>query len=250
MIEKTELEPDELVQDIDTQDSPDNEQPKKKKRLKRGDANYVNNAELLVEFSHYREAYDIWKESDEDGPRPRMSQFLGEMISKIAHRAVFHPKWVKFPSIREEMVSDAIANVMAYGHNFNHKAETRSGAPNPFGYVTQICNNAYMQRITREKRQFMTKAKWVQSSAMREQIEQIFDDTDGGSTGEGLASMIRMYYNVDLPNDSMEKHAPIESVDDDGNVWVQYYNHDTEEYNPIELLKAYEFGGLEHFYEE
>lgn len=245
MHEETQNDLHEFEQEIVSE----NEQPTKRKRLKRGDTNYVNNAELLAEVTKYREDYDAWVESDYTTDKPVMSKELGEMIYKIATRAVYHQNYIKFPSIREEMVSGAILNCVKYGHNFNPKAETRSGYPNPFGYFTQICRNAYTQRIIAEKRQFLTKAKWVQSDEMRDQIEQVFAEAGDSSSGDNIATMVRMYYNVELPErSSKEKTDILQTVDEDGNIWEQKLNPETGEYGEATLVEV-EPVGLECFFE-
>jgi hypothetical protein len=185
---------DEMSQEIDN-----GEGRKKTVRQDKDDGNYVSNKELIAAATEYHNSWQAWKESDYTIPRPVMSDALALMIKKIASRTVYNAKFIKFPAIREEMVSGAIVNCLAYGHNFNPNAETRSGQVNAFGYFTQICTNAYIQRIKLEKSQYLIKAKYVQSIEMADQIDQVFEQCDDDNS-YGVASQIRHFYNVNLPD--------------------------------------------------
>lgn len=186
--------------------------PKKRVRLEKTHEHYVNNAELLVEMTAYAKSYSEWIDSDYTIDKPVMGSRLGELVMKIANRTVYNPKFIRFPSIREEMVSDAICNVLAYSHNFNPNAETRSGRPNPFGYITTICMNAYIQRIVSEKREFMIKAKYVQSGQIQDQLDEVMGDADNANSA-GIRSNIEMFYNVQLPTKEKEVLKSQEDVD-------------------------------------
>lgn len=186
--------------------------PKKRVRLEKTHEHYVNNAELLVEMTAYSNAYREWKASDFTTDKPVMSERLGSMVMKIANRTVYNPKYIRFPSIREEMVSDAIENIIAYSHNFKPDAPTRSGRPNPFSYITTICMNAYKQRIVAEKHEFMIKAKYVQSGQIQDQLDEVMGDAEN-SNSAGIRANIEMYYNVQLPTkDKLDLSTP-EKVD-------------------------------------
>lgn len=183
---------------------------KKAVRLDKSDTNYVVGKEINEAADVYAKAYKAWKDSDFTIPRPVMSDTLAIMIKKIATRTVYNPKFIKFPSIRDEMVSGAIMDCIAYGHNFNIDAPTRSGQVNAFSYFSTICMNAYIKRIQTEKSQYMIKVKYVQSSEMAERIDEIFEQCDDESS-YGVVSQIRHYYNVELPK---PKRKPTEDDPD------------------------------------
>lgn len=184
---------DEMLHDVDEQT-----ERKKTVRLAKTDANYVQGAEINAAAEEYSKAWHKWNDSKEKLPRPVMSDKLALMITKIANRTVYNPKFIKFPSIRDEMVSGAIMDCIAYGHNFNVDAVTRSGQINAFSYFSTICMNAYIKRIKTEKRQYLTKVKYVQSVEMSDRIAEIFENCDDDSS-DGVVSQIRNYYNATLP---------------------------------------------------
>jgi DNA-directed RNA polymerase specialized sigma24 family protein len=66
---------------------------------------------------------------------------------------------------RDEMISDAIENCIMYIDTFNPDRTT-----NPFAYFTQTIYNAFLRRITREKKQTYIKYKNIQNHQLTEQL--------------------------------------------------------------------------------
>ena len=89
-------------------------QPKKKKKA--SDADYVSNQELYDALVEYRK-----KSADADNAgrkKPKLPDFIGECILKIASRLSYRPNFANYP-YREEMVSDAVLNCVTYIDNFD-----------------------------------------------------------------------------------------------------------------------------------
>jgi len=84
---------------------------------------------------------------------PRIPNYVGECIMKIATRLATRPNFVGY-SYKDEMVSDGIENCLTYIHNFNPEKSS-----NPFAYFTQIIYYAFLRRIQKEKKQQYIKHK-------------------------------------------------------------------------------------------
>ena len=77
---------------------------------------YVNNKELLQALIVYREKVAHAKENDL--PKPRITNYLGECFLKIATHLSYKPNFVNY-MFRDDMISDGIENCVQYIHNFD-----------------------------------------------------------------------------------------------------------------------------------
>jgi hypothetical protein len=127
-------------------------QPKKKKKA--SDADYVSNQELYDALV----AYKIKKDDAEKVGRkkPKLPDFIGECILKIASRLSYRPNFANYP-YREEMVCDAVLNCITYIDNFDPAKST-----SPFGYLTQICWFSFVRIINKEKREKYTQYRFAE----------------------------------------------------------------------------------------
>ena len=128
--------------------------PKKKSE------HYVNNKQLLEALIVYREKVAHAKENDL--PKPRITNYLGECFLKIATHLSYKPNFVNY-MFRDDMISDGIENCVQYIHNFDPEKSR-----NPFAYFTQIIHYAFLRRIQREKKQMEIKNKILERSGFDE----------------------------------------------------------------------------------
>ena len=112
---------------------------------------YVNNKDFLQALIEYKE--EVNKALENDLPRPRVSNYVGDCIMKIAVHLSHKPNFVNY-SFKEEMICDGIENCLQYIDNFNPEKST-----NPFAYFTQIIFFAFLRRIAKEKKHLYTKLK-------------------------------------------------------------------------------------------
>ena len=91
---------------------------------------YVNNKQLLEALIVYRAEVAHAKENDL--PKPRITNYLGECFLKIATHLSYKPNFVNY-MFRDDMISDGIENCVQYIHNFDPEKSR-----NPFAYFTQI----------------------------------------------------------------------------------------------------------------
>lgn len=133
----------------------------KKKKSKASDADYVDNQMLYDALVEYRKKC---REAENSGrKKPKVTEYLGECILKIATRLSYRPNFANYP-YREEMVSDAVLNCITYIDNFDPKKST-----SPFGYLTQICWFSFVRIINKEK-----KEKYIQYKFAEQQNDKDF----------------------------------------------------------------------------
>jgi len=128
----------------------------RQKRQTKASKHYVNNKEFTAAIVVHNEACKVAVEKGED--KPRVSEYIGECIYKIATRLSTKPNFINY-SYRDEMICDGIENCLQYINNFNPEK-----SQNAFAYVTQIIYFAFLRRIHKEKKQAAIKQKSIQQA--------------------------------------------------------------------------------------
>lgn len=141
--------------------------------IKRGTVapeHYVDNKKFYTEMVKYISAYN--NSVDNDLPLPKIPNYIGECISKIANRLSFSRNFIGY-SYRDEMISDGIENCILYLNKFNPDKYD-----NPFSYFTQINYYAFIRRIQKEqKQQYIKHKSLINASVMNELVEMSADDS-------------------------------------------------------------------------
>lgn len=119
--------------------------------MKTRDNHYVNNNEFYQAMVDYKKSVVYAEENDL--PKPKIPDYIGEAIYKIATRLSYKPNFVNY-SYKDEMISDGLENCINYIDNFDPEKST-----NPFAYFTQIIYYAFLRRIQKEKKQVYIKHK-------------------------------------------------------------------------------------------
>ena len=126
---------------------------------------YVDNKRFYDEIIKYRakieEAKALGKEE------PRLPEYIGECIWKIANKLSTMPRFVNY-SYRDEMISDGIENCIMYFKDYNPEI-----GQNPFAYFTQIIYYAFLRRIQKEKKHLYIKYKSMENEVINSLIEKI-----------------------------------------------------------------------------
>jgi hypothetical protein len=136
---------------------------KKKQR-----AHYVDNKRLYGEMIHFINSCKA--ATLEEERRPKIPEYIGECIFKIATKLATKPNFSSY-TYKDEMISDGIEVCIRYLHNFDPDKSS-----NPFAYFTQIIYYAFLQRIQKEKKQAYIKAKSFENSAI---MNELVDDPTG-----------------------------------------------------------------------
>ena len=142
--------------------------PKKKSE------HYVNNKEFLEALIVYREKVENAKENEL--PKPRITNYLGECFLKIATHLSYKPNFVNY-MFREDMISDGIENCVQYIYNFDP-----AKSKNPFAYFTQIVHYAFLRRIQKEKKQLDIKTKIIEKTGYDEVM--VVEDGASGTSSD------------------------------------------------------------------
>ena len=121
---------------------------------------YVNNKEFLAAMTDYKNAVKKAEVNGKD--RPRVSNYIGECLMKIAVHLSHKPNFVNY-TFKEEMICDGIENCLQYIDNFNPDK-----SKNPFAYFTQIIYYAFLRRIQKEKKHLYTKMKLTENANIME----------------------------------------------------------------------------------
>ena len=158
----------------------------RQKRQTKASVHYVNNKEFTAAIIEHNRAC---VEADELGdPKPRVSEYIGECIYKIATRLSTKPNFINY-SYRDEMICDGIENTLQYINNFDGNK-----SQNAFAYVTQIIYFAFLRRIHKEKKQAAIKQRSIQEAGY---LFETFDTIDG----EVAPGMTNQY--IDFLQDNM-----------------------------------------------
>ena len=127
---------------------------------------YVNNKQLLEALIVYKSK--VKEALENEKPKPRITNYLGECFLKIATHLSYKPNFVNY-MFREDMISDGIENCVQYINNFDPNKST-----NPFAYFTQIIHYAFLRRIQKEKKQMDIKNKILEKTG----YDQVFNVDD------------------------------------------------------------------------
>jgi len=150
--------------------------------VKKKSEHYVNNKQLLEALIVYRAKV---KEAAENNlPKPRITNYLGECFLKIATHLSFKPNFVNY-MFKDDMVCDGIENCVQYINNFNPEK-----SKNPFAYFTQIIYYAFIRRIQKEKKQTHVKHKMIEKQSYEYFTTMEGDDTPYSVGGFDAINML------------------------------------------------------------
>lgn len=134
-------------------------------------AHYVDNKKLFGEMCVF---VILCAEAKECGdPRPRVPEYVGECIYRIANNLSTRPNFIGY-TYRDEMIGDGIENCLTYLHNFNPEKSS-----NPFAYFTQIIYYAFLRRIQKEKKQLYIKYKSFENSLIDQTLFDVMTHDPG-----------------------------------------------------------------------
>ena len=132
---------------------------------------YVNNAEMLEALKQYKA--DLKEARDTGKEEPRIPEYIGECILKIATRLSHKYNFINY-SYRDDMILDGIENCMQCIDSFD---PTKSS--NPFSYFTQVIYFAFLRRIAKEKKQSYIKGRLIQEMPFESfELQGHDEDTD------------------------------------------------------------------------
>ena len=158
-------------------------------KQKKVTVHYVDNKKFYEEILKYRARIQEAKESGKE--EPRLPEYIGEGIYRIAHKLSTMPKFVNY-SYRDEMISDGIENCIMYFKDYNPEI-----GQNPFAYFTQIIYYAFLRRIGKEE-----KNRYIIYKNYQENIVNLGHSENLVDAEDNRVMPTQMYDNI---NDFMEK---------------------------------------------
>jgi len=129
---------------------------------------YVDNKEFLAKITEYRNS--VIKAKAENNPRPRVPEYIGSCLFKIATHLSRKPNFSNY-TFKDDMISDGVENCLLYIDNFNPEKSS-----NPFSYFTQIIYYAFLRRIQKEKKHLYIKYKTMENEVINTLIQNLGEE--------------------------------------------------------------------------
>lgn len=124
--------------------------------------NYINNKTLFEAMVLYRNS--VQKAIEEGKPAPQIPNYIGQSIIMICENLARKGNFSSY-TYKLDMISDGIVDCVAAVDNFNPEKTN-----NPFAYFTMIAWNAFIRRITKEKKQTYIKHKNFENNFINNQL--------------------------------------------------------------------------------
>jgi len=163
---------------------------------------YIDNKVFYKEIVDHYEA--VKKAKAKGLEPPRITNYIGECILKIANKLSTMPKFINY-SYRDEMVHDGIENCFLYYHDYDpYKTDPNTGLviANPFAYFTQISFFAFIRRINKEEKIRYSVYKSFYYTVIHENTHGKYDVFDDGE--KSLLSP-QIYDNISLSIEKFEE---------------------------------------------
>ncbi len=154
--------------------------------MPRKSTHYLNNRDFLKAIRDHRE--NVKKAKAEGTVPPRIPEYIGKCIYKIATHLAFRPNFINYP-FRDDMVCDGIENAVRAVDNFDPDKYS-----NPFGYFTSIIWRAFLRKIQKEKHQLKIKSKMLEQSG----FDEVF--SVDGEFGYSMSDMNTIKENLEIKN--------------------------------------------------
>lgn len=123
---------------------------------------YINNKEFYKAIKEYHDAH-------KENKKTRIPNRVGECFLQIAKNLSKKASFSGYPFV-EEMISDAVFDCVRYADKFDPDRFN-----NPFAYFTQICWNAFIRRIKKEKKHLYSTYKYINQSEIFGLLQQSSD---------------------------------------------------------------------------
>ena len=121
----------------------------KRKRKTKDHEHYVCNKDIYNAIKTWYETPEvIAHRNNKELRRPKMPEYIGDCISRIANNFSFKPNFIGY-TYKDEMIDEAILTCIRYALNFKTEHPTQ----NPFAYFSQVVSNAFIKVIKTENKQ-------------------------------------------------------------------------------------------------
>lgn len=131
---------------------------------------YVDNEKFFDCIVDYLNEYKKY-ESGLIDKKPRIPEYVGEAIYKIAENLSKLPKFYNYP-FKDDLISNAIQNCLEYIKSFNPKK-----SQNPFSYFTRVIYFSFIQTIKKEKKILYLKNKIILEFDIKDYIDDLNENS-------------------------------------------------------------------------
>lgn len=139
------------------------------KPAKPASSHYINKEEFTDEMDIH--AAECRAARDKGKPEPKCPESIGKKFLLIATNVANKGNFYNY-SYKDEMISDALENMVRYKHNYR---KDRGAA---FSYFTQYAIYAFLARIKLEKKEQTKRVKLMQKLAVHEMAPHVLNDAD------------------------------------------------------------------------
>lgn len=153
---------------------------------------YVDNKKFYEAIVEYRKK--LQEARDQGKEDPRIPDYIGECIWKIAEKLSTKPCFVNY-SYRDEMVADGIENCILYFKDYDPVI-----GQNPFAYFTQVIYFAFIRRIGKEE-----KNRYTMYKNFQETITSLYDTNLLTDSDDNHLLPVQMYDNINAFMERFEK---------------------------------------------
>jgi len=190
---------------------------------------YVSNKLLYKRMTEYIKETRKAKESGKQPPK--VPDDIAKMLLLICENLATKANFQGY-SYRDEMISDAILNCIQYIDRFDPEKSS-----NPFAYFTNIAYNAFIRRISIEKKQTAIKALSVLKAIPYMEEFDILDDDDGTDYQNRYTEGLRNYYDYEIINSMLGKRKKKKKVKNDN---ISLFKEDEENQEIQEITNGEE----------
>lgn len=157
---------------------------------------YIDNNRFTELMGEYHIEYK--KSQENNTQKPILKEEPASMLLLLAKRLATKGNFAGY-IFKEELIGDAIENMLRYAHNFNPEKGKA------FGYFTRIALFAFFRRIAREKKLFRTKVKLVQEMPLYHVMDARQSHDGDIDYQNNYIEYLNDYYNSNIVAEEEEK---------------------------------------------
>jgi len=175
------------------------------KTISPDDAHYVNAKQLTAEVDKYAKECRAAAESGK--PKPRMNNYIGESIMKIAGGLTKKSNFSGY-TFKDDMECGAIENCVRYADRFNIDKAGSSGA---FSYFSMIIWNHCLRKIQEENKHNAIKFRCIENAIQNDHEHDYHKNPDSDAYADLRKSLVPVHYNPRKRKD--KKEVPVLGLD-------------------------------------
>src|SRR6185312_3786473 len=154
--------------------------------------NYIDNDKLDKELIQYVNQCNLAKSQGivaHSDNWPRINDYLADSINKLVTHMSYNGSFISY-TYKEEMIGNAIINVLKYLHTYDYTRVGKEGQPRrAFAWLSMIVWRSFLQTIDEEKTQTYIKFKLIDEGSYLDEYST--QDTDSGNYNNTYIDFLR-----------------------------------------------------------